>query len=377
MYLERNEIKMKKVLFTATVDTHILAFHVPYLKYFKEQGYEVHVATNGDAPIPYCDKKIKICIERSPFKLRNLKAINQLKRVIDEEQYDIIHTHTPMGSVITRLAARKARKRRNTKVIYTAHGFHFYKGAPVINWLIYYPVERILSKYTDVLITVNEEDYERAKKSFKANKIRLIHGVGVDENKFNIEMKEIEKKELRNSLGINEDDFVIINVGELNKNKNQILLIEAMRSIKNSETKIKALIAGKGELEEEYRRKIDEYGLQDTVKLLGYRTDIPQLLKISDCLTSLSYREGLPVNVIEGIVIGIPVIATNCRGNRDLIEDGVNGFCMEKNDVESLIKVIEMIKKGEMSLDNRVDTNTRYYLSNIKEQYIQIYEEVL
>ena len=149
---------MKKVLFTATVDSHILQFHLPFLKMFKENGYEVHVATNGDESIPFCDKKIKISFERSPFKINNLKAIGQLRKVINEEQYDIIHTHTPMGSVVTRLAAKQARKKNNTRVIYTAHGFHFFKGAPILNWLVFYPVEKWLAKYTDTLITINKED---------------------------------------------------------------------------------------------------------------------------------------------------------------------------------------------------------------------------
>ena len=155
----------KKVLFTATVDSHILHFHIPYLKLFKEKGYEVHVATNGNEEIPYCDKKHVISFERSPLKLNNLKAIGQLRKIINEENFDIIHCHTPMGSVVTRLAAKKARK-KGTRVIYTAHGFHFYKGAPKLNWFLFYPVEKYLSKYTDTLITINKEDYDLAKRKF-------------------------------------------------------------------------------------------------------------------------------------------------------------------------------------------------------------------
>ncbi len=147
---------MKKVLFTATVDSHILQFHLPFLKYFKECGYEVHVATNGKETIPYCDKKIKIPFERNPLKLNNLKAIHELKKTIEQEKYEIIHTHTPMGSVVTRFAAKKARKKDHTRVLYTAHGFHFFQGAPLKNWLIFYPVEKYLSKYTDTIITNNQ-----------------------------------------------------------------------------------------------------------------------------------------------------------------------------------------------------------------------------
>ena len=198
---------MKKVLFTATVDSHILHFHIPYLKLFKENGYEVHVATNGDEKIPYCDVKHKISFERSPIKLNNLKAIKQLKKVIDKEKFDIIHCHTPMGSVVTRLAAKKARK-NGTRVIYTAHGFHFYKGASLFNWLFFYPVEKYLSKYTDTLITINTEDYELAKNKFHLNDIYYIPGVGVDKEKFSINLSEKEKHKLRETLGIKDSDFV-------------------------------------------------------------------------------------------------------------------------------------------------------------------------
>ena len=152
---------MKKVLFVAHVDSHIRHFHIPYLKYFKEKGYEVHVVTSNDEneTFPYCDVKHVISIKRNPFKMDNIKAIKQLKKIINDEKFDLIHCHTPMGGVITRLAAKKVRK-NGTKVFYTAHGFHFYKGAPKINWMIYYPIEKYLSKYTDVLITINHEDYE-------------------------------------------------------------------------------------------------------------------------------------------------------------------------------------------------------------------------
>ena len=173
---------MKKVLFVATVDSHIELFHLPYLKMFKEYGYEVHVATNTDNEIQYCDSKHKISVERNPLKFCNIKAIKQLTKIINEEHFDIIHCHTPMGSVVARIAARKARK-TGTRVIYTAHGFHFYKGAPLKNWILFYPVEKCLAKYTDTLITINKEDYNCAKKRFgrRCLDIRYVPGVGVND----------------------------------------------------------------------------------------------------------------------------------------------------------------------------------------------------
>ena len=312
--------KNKKVLFVATVTNHINAFHIPYLKMFKDQGYEVHVASNGNEPIEYCDKHFNLQFARSPFKIQNIKAYKQLKKIINDNRYKIIHCHTPVGGVLTRLAARKSRK-KETRVIYTAHGFHFFKGAPIKNWLIYYPVEKYLSKYTDCLITINKEDYELAKRKFKTKDIEYVPGVGVDKNKFDFEMTEEEKKEYRKSLHIDEDDFVFVQVGELNNNKNQIMTIEAIKELVKENNKIKLLLVGIGDLKEYYENKIKEYSLEKSVFLLGYRNDVPKLLKISDVLISTSKREGLPVNILEAMFAGLPIIATNCRGNRDLVPD--------------------------------------------------------
>ena len=349
---------MKKVLFTATVDSHILQFHIPYLKMFKEKGYEVHVATNGSKEIPYCDVKHVVSFERKPIKINNLKAIGELKKIIKKEKFDIIHCHTPMGATVTRLAAKKSRK-NGTKVIYTAHGFHFFKGAPIKNWLIFYPIEKWLSRYTDCLITINNEDYELARKKFKkCRQIELVHGVGIDKNKFDFEMTVEEKKELRKSLNLEDSDFVLIEVGELNKNKNQIMAIEAMRKISKENSNVHLLLAGEGELEDFYKNKIKEYNLENNVHMLGYRKDIPKLMKISDALISLSYREGLPMNIIEAMNEGLPIIASNCRGNRDLVLNNRNGFLIEKDDLNDLNKALLKLKNSsaicnKMSLENK------------------------
>ena len=173
----------KRILFCATVDYHFSSFHLPYMKWFKDQGWEVHVAAAGKMDLPFTDQKFDIPIVRSPFNRNNIKAYDQLKKIIDQNDYKMIHCHTPMGGVLARLAARQARK-MGTKIIYTAHGFHFCKGAPLANWLLYYPIEKTLSRLTDCLITINTEDYQLAKKKFKAEKIEHVHGVGVNTEVF-------------------------------------------------------------------------------------------------------------------------------------------------------------------------------------------------
>ena len=366
---------MKKVLFTATVDSHILHFHIPYLQYFKENGYEVHVATNGDEEIPYCDVKHRISFERNPLKINNIKAIKDLKKIIDTEKFEIIHCHTPMGSVVTRIAAKKARKKQNTKVIYTAHGFHFFKGAPLLNWVIYYPIEKWMSKYTDCLITINEEDYNLAQKKFKVKRIELINGVGVDREKFDFTMTEEEKINYRKECGLEKDDFIIIYVAELSKRKNQGMLIESIKGLKAEGQNIKVLLVGQDSLDGYYQNVVKKLNLEESIKFLGYRKDIPKLLKISDLYVSTSNQEGLPVNIMEAILCNLPIIATDCRGNHDLIVNNKNGFIVPKGDTEELSNKIKYLKEN---ISEFVDVKTdEYCLDKIKEKYIEIYKDII
>lgn len=337
---------MKKVLFVASVTTHINAFHIPYLKLFKEEGYEVHVASFGEENIEYCDKHFNLNFARNPFKLQNLKVYKELKKIIEKENYEIIHCHTPTASVLARIAAKGARK-KGTKVIYTAHGFHFYKGAPILNWLIYYPIEKWMSKYTDTLITINEEDYNLAKNKFKKTKnIEYVHGVGLDTARFDIEVPDEQLEDLRKEMGIPKDSNVLTYVAELNKNKNQILLIKTVQELKKEKNNnYTLLLVGDGILKDYYQEYIINNNLQDNVKLLGKRKDIPQILKITDIYVASSLREGLGLNIIEAMYMELLVIATNNRGHRELIVNNENGFLVEN--VEEMKEKIEKLQNNE------------------------------
>ena len=334
---------MKKVLFVATVvKLHIMVFHIPYLEWFKKKGYEVHVAAKNDYDnkeeciIPFCDKFHDLPFERSPLKKSNLHVYRDLKNIIDSNEYEIIHCHTPTGGAIGRLAARSTRK-KCAKVVYTAHGFHFFKGAPLVNWLAYYPVERWLARYTDVLITINKEDYERAKSKFKAKRVEYIPGVGIDLEKF--DTVEIDRALKRSQLGLPKDAFVVLSVGELNKNKNHEVVIRAIAKIDNPN--IHYIICGQGNLDGYLRNLSKELGVENQVHLLGFRKDIPEICKISDVFAFPSYREGLSVALMEAMANGLPVVCSNIRGNSDLIEDGKGGYLVEPADVEGFAKYIK------------------------------------
>lgn len=368
--------KRKKVLFTATVDSHIELFHLPFLKYFQENGYETHVATNGKKKIPYTDKKHTVSFERSPLKPQNLKAYKQLKAIIDNEKFDIIHTHTPMGAALTRLAARKARKKYGTRVIYTAHGFHFFKGAPLQNWLLYYPVERYMARHTDTLITINKEDYARAKAQFRTS-VKYIPGVGIDDKKFSVQLNDAVKSKLRKSLGLKDTDFVLLYPAELNKNKNQATLIKTMEHLVINHPDIHLLLPGKDSMDGFHSNLINEKNLGSNIHLLGFRNDVPQLLQIADVSMSASHREGLPVNIMEAMYTGLPIIVSNSRGNRDLVVDGQNGYIVPADDHDSYIARIEELYSNKPKRQSMGKASKKmvepYLLPKIMEQLIKIY----
>ena len=318
---------MKKVLFVATVVGHINAFHIPYLKWFREQGWETHVAAHADTEqeshISCCDVFHEVGFTRTPFTLENIKAYKVLKQLIDDNTFDTIHCHTPTGAALTRLAARQARSSGRTKVIYTAHGFHFYKGAPLLNWLVYYPIEKFLSRYTDVLITINKEDYNLAKNTMHAKKTGYVPGVGIDIGK--IKSVSVDRGKKRAELGIPQNAFVLISVGELNKNKNHEVVVKALSMVKENRN-IHYVIAGQGQLYKYLLNLIERYELNDQVHLLGFRTDVIELLKASDCFIFPSLREGLPVALMEAMVCGLPVICSAIRGNCDIVKENINGY---------------------------------------------------
>ncbi|MPQ33289.1 glycosyltransferase family 1 protein [Clostridium estertheticum] len=330
---------MKKVLFVAhVVKRHFMLFHIPYLKWFKENGYETHVCARNDyekkedCNIPYCDKYYDLPFERSPFNSSNIVAYKQLKKIIDSNEYDIIHCHTPVGGVLTRLAARKARK-NGTKVIYTAHGFHFFKGAPLTNWMLFYPVEKFCARYTDVLITINQEDYNIAQK-FKANKVVYVPGVGVDTKKFC--GLNIDRREKRKELGISDNQIALISVGELSKRKNHEVIIRALAKLNNPNTIY--FICGQGVLDEYLKDRAKE--LKVDVRFLGFRKDVFEIFAATDLFVFPSLQEGLPVALMEAMSIGLSVVCSKIRGNTDLIADGKGGYLVESDDVEGFVKAI-------------------------------------
>lgn len=373
---------MKKVLFVASVASHIESFHIPYIKWFKEYGFIVDVAArmNIDNPIEYCDKFIDIPFERSPYSKGNISAYKALKAVIYNGQYNIIHCHTPMAAALTRLAARKMRKNGLT-VIYTAHGFHFFRGAPLLGWLLYYPAEKFLSRFTDIIITINKEDFlSITDLNFKCKDSYIVPGVGVNTESV-IDSNDETKKKLRKSYGYSDNDFILFYAAEFIKRKNHRLIIEQLPSLSKKIPNIKILLAGRGELLVEMKKLAEHLRISRYVDFLGYRRDIPELVAMSDVGVSSSLQEGLPITVAEDMFAGLPVVVSYVRGHKEMVIDGFNGYFFDINKPEQFSdKIYELYKYPEkrilMGL-NAKKSIQKFSIENALAAHISIYKSVI
>lgn len=369
-----------KILYTATVLSHICQFHLPHMKMLQEKGWEVHVAAHDNLDVKnglllkYCDRFIEVPFSRSPASSSNIKAHRQLKQLLQQEHYDVILCNTPVGGIVTRLAAKKTRK-QGTKVIYMAHGFHFFNGAPKKNWIAYYSIEKHMAKFCDMLITVNEEDYALAKEKFsRRTKIEHIHGVGVDEQRFHPATEE-EQRSMREAEGLSAEDFVILCTGELNENKNQSTLIRAAAIIKDKVPNLKVLLAGNGPKEQELRDLTASLGLQEIVKFLGYRPDLERITPAVDLVVSCSFREGMPLNIIEAMLCKKPVVASHNRGHDELVTDKTGVLILPK-DTEGFASAVEKLaanpNEREELGDLAFESARSYTAGEVKKELIRI-----
>lgn len=369
-----------KVLLTATVQSHICQFHKPLVEVLHAHGCEVHVAARDNLAeknglkLDFVEKVYDVPFSRSPKSMDNVKAYRQLERIIDEIDYDIVHCNTPMGGIVTRLAARKARK-NGTKVYYTAHGFHFYKGAAKKNWIVFYPIEKFFSRLTDKLITITAEDYKLASQKFHCQ-VERIHGVGVDETRY-FPVDDVTKKKLRNEMGYGEEQKIVLCVGELLPNKNQTIAIHMMKEIVKRYSDAQLLLAGNGPEKERLEQEIVKCNLHDNVQMLGYCIHLQDYQHIADVVVSCSKREGLPLNIVEAMLSENPVVASNNRGHRELIQNDENGFLVdidgENKMSERVLLLLENSEKRSKISFNAKNYACQYTFQCVKEELQKIY----
>lgn len=334
--------KMKKILYVTTVSRTVNAFLVPHIMMLLDQGYLVDIACCVDQDVNevLMNRGVEVYdlpFTRNPLDLRNLKAFNKLSKLQKENGYETVHVHTPIAALYGRLLKLKY---HTLKTIYTVHGFHFHQGGSLSGWLMYYPIEWVMAKLTDKLITINDEDYERGKR-LGARETYKVNGVGVSVSDY--QMREYEAKFNRYKYDLEKNDFVILMIAEVNKNKNHQQMIQAVELLKQRGKLVKVLCAGEGSMFDEVCAEVEKRGLENQIQMLGYRTDITELIGVSDIGILLSYREGLPRNVMELMACGKPVIGTNIRGIRDLVIDGETGYLVNVGDALVTADCIEKL----------------------------------
>lgn len=370
-----------KILYVTTVGGTMIFFPT-FIKACLENGHSVDIAANEtDSEVPACYREWGCKIyglpcSRSPLKKENADTVKIIKNIVDSNNYDIVHCHTPIAAMCTRIACRGARK-KGTRVVYTAHGFHFYKGAPLINWLVYYPVEWICAHWTDALITINQEDYALAKKHMHSKHVHYIPGVGIDISRFSenrISPQETEK--LRGSLNVGGKDKLVLSVGELNGNKNHASVIRALARL--NDTHVHYAIAGQGELYDSLSRLAMELGVEKQVHLPGFRSDVAALYRIADLYVHPSFREGLPVSVMEAMASGLPCIGSDIRGVRDLLQ---KEDLFEPNDITKLTELLlkycgDDTLKAEKGRQN-AERSEQYDIKIISEKISSVYQTMI
>ncbi|PKM53430.1 MAG: glycosyltransferase family 1 protein [Firmicutes bacterium HGW-Firmicutes-5] len=377
---------MKRALMMASVASMISAFNRDNIKILQNLGYQVDIACNfehgndssRERGIAYRNeveaqgiKTYQLPVSRSITEIKDIIiSYRFMKKICEENHYDIVHCHSPIGGVIARLACRGERK-NGTKVVYTAHGFHFYKGAPKKNWLVYYSIEKWVSRFTDLLITINKEDYERAQ-TFKAKRVVYIPGIGVDTGKFrNVEINRTQK---RTELKISEDVVVLLSIGELIERKNHKTALKAVSNLNSSNYVY--LICGEGKLDSYLKDLTEKLGIENKVRFLGYRRDIPEICVAADIFIFPSYQEGLPVAVMEAMSAGLPIICSSIRGNTDLIKSELGGFLNQPEDTMGLAQSIDRLINNHELRKKMGDVNSNEAFKYDKKNVNAIMEEL-
>lgn len=363
----------KKVLLIATIYPFFESFEINNIKKLLCKNHIVHIAANLTntatgklMTTPRLDalniEKHPIECTRTPLSLQNIKALKKLEKLVEKEKYDFIECHTPIGGVFGRILGKKYK----IPVIYTAHGFHFYKGAPLLNWLLYYPVEKFLAPYTNCLITINKEDFYFASNKLKAQKVVYIPGIGIDINK--ISAVHIDKRKKRIDLGVKKNQYLICSIGEINHNKNHELVIKALNKIKNID--FKYIICGDGTKKQELIALVNKYGMDGKVEFLGYRSDVIEILKSSDLFVFPSFREGLSVSLMEAISCNLACLVSDIRGNRDLVNSN-DRIMFKPNDINDLTnKIIYIYKNQEFCKRTIIDN-----FENLKKFDVKVVNE--
>ena len=367
-----------KVLIVSTTDNMIWQFLIPHIKMLEARGNSVECvcAKTGfwfdELRDKYGFLMHELNFTRFPLTIKNFVALKKLYKLQRKNHYNVVYCQQPVGGLMGRLLAKKFK----IPAIYTAHGFHFFDGCSLKRKLVYKTAEKYLSKYTDVLITINDEDFDAANK-MHAKSVYKINGIGMEIGKYDDNSDSKEK--IKSSLGIMKSEFVITTIAEFIPRKNYDTMIRVAKALKEKGLKFKFLICGRGQEENRIKKLIKKLNLESEIKLLGYRKDINRILTCTDVFLLASYQEGLTLSVIEAMSFGLPCVVSNVRGNRDLIDDGLGGFLALPRDVDRFAYCIDEIFHSKKMRDKMSKYNLKkskqYSIDFVNSQLNSIYND--
>ena len=373
-----------KILQVTTVSVTLNAFLLSFAEAFKKQGWQVDAAASDISKYENILKLHDHCFDinfcRNPLKLKQLyQSLKQIRTLLKEQQYDVVHVHTPIAAFLTRLAAIGIKE---TNIFYTAHGFHYINTNPKWKNALFYLAEKLAGYKTDHLFVINQDDYKFAveKKILPENKITLIHGIGVDLTRY--QMNEQARVDIRKQLQLSDDCFMLLQIAELNNNKNHIIVLQALSLFKQmySDADIRYVVVGEGVFKETLQQQANTLGLSNIVQFLGRRSDVPNLLSACDALSLSSKREGLPRCMLEAMCVKKPIVASKIRGCTDLLSSG-GGVLVEYNNVEQWTKAIEKLylhpeQRNEMGKIGYQVINNYYQQQKVVDAVLAVYKRI-
>lgn len=368
---------MSRILYVATSDIHLRTFHIPYLEWLASEGHVVDIVAErrGELTFGCVNHAYWLPFPRTLASFKHLRTLRRLKEIIEGGNYDIVHCHTPIPSALTRLAARKWRE-TGGKLLYTAHGFHFFRGGPLVYWLTYYPVEWLLSGITDAIIAINREDYGYINQKMRHKHSYLIPGIGVQTSRF-IQLADEQKREVRHQMGYGDADFLLLYIAEFIPRKNHHFLIDAIEKAIVTLPNLRCLLAGRGITQDSIREEVERRKLSAHVEFLGFQSNVEKYAAIADVGVSTSKQEGLGLGLLEQMLCGVPVVASEDRGHREYVENGVTGFLYPQGDQAAFVDGLTQLyrdrdlrsKMGELGAERAKKFSIEHALPAMKDIY--------
>lgn len=366
---------MKKILITASAGSHIKNFHLPYVKYFKEIGYEIHTASGGKVYSPYIDKTFNLSFDKRQLSIKNAITIMKLAALMRKERYDIVSSNATLAGLLTRMAVVISGTKPT--VIHMSHGYLF-KDDETTKSRIYLGFEKLLAKHTDLLFTMNGEDYNIACKHDLCQKIEFIHGCGLCREKLPW-LTPNEVDDVQKFYGITDIDTVLLCVGEFSERKNQAMLLRAFSGIVKKKVSVKLLLAGDGKLLLTCKQLVKKLKIEDNVIFCGQVDKVSTLYCVADIVVSASISEGLPFNILEALHYGIPVVASNVKGHVDLIANHVNGLLFDlesESELESCLRLLIDDTKLYNNIKSHVSLQNEYYIDRVQQEILGLYSTI-